>query len=229
MLHQGAMQMNRKLSFFLLIVLLSICFTHFKSWAETRYVSDNFKITMRTGSGSERKIIVMLRSGTKVELLEPGQEWSKIRYRDKEGWVLTRYLSSKEPCSLTLSNLNQRYMNLNKERTTLLEKNVALSAANKRLQSAFTDQKKNLEQVSSQYEILKQESSDFLKLKSDYERASKELAITKANSEKIAIENQRLRKNQTIKWFMVGAGVLMVGFIIGFVSRRPKRQPSLLG
>jgi SH3 domain protein len=86
-----------------------------------------------------------------------------------------------------------------------------------------------LEQVSSEYETLKQESSDFLKLKTDYEQTSKELAITKANAEKIANENQRLLKNQTIKWFMVGAGVLMIGFIIGFVSRRPKRQTSLWG
>ena len=221
--------MNRRLSIFILIVLLSICFTHFKSWAETRYVTDNFKITMRTGTGSEHKIIVMLRSGAKVELLEPGQEWSKIRYQDKEGWVLTRYLASNEPCSLTLSNLNQRYMNLNIEKAALLEKNEDLSAANKRLQNAFSTQKKNLEQVSSEYETLKQESSDFLKLKTDYEQTSKELAITKANAEKIANENQRLLKNQTIKWFMVGAGVLLIGFVIGFISRRPKRQTSLLG
>ena len=120
-------------------------------------------------------------------------------------------------------------MNLKKEIAALLEKNVDLSAANKRLQSTFTTQKKNLEHINSEYETLRQESSDFIKLKTAYEQASKELAITKANAEKITNENQRLLKNQTIKWFMVGAGVLIIGFIIGFVSRRPKRQTSLLG
>jgi SH3 domain protein len=229
MRYQGAMQMNRRLALILLIVLLSICITHFKSWAETRYISDNFEITLRTGSGSEHKIIALLRSGTEIELLEPGQKWSKIRYKDKEGWVLTRYLSSKEPCSLTLSNLKKGYMNLNNEKEDLFKKNEALSSENQRLQSAFTTQKKQLEHVSSEYETLKQESSDFLKLKTDYERASKELAITKAKAEELEIKNQQLLKNQTIKWFMVGAGVLMIGFIIGFISRRPKRQTSLLG
>ena len=229
MLYQGAMQMNRRLPFILLFVVLSICFAHFQSWAETHYISERFEITMRTGPSVERKIIALLKSGTKVELLEPGQEWSKIHYQDKDGWVLTRYLSSKEPCSLTLSNLNKQHMNLKKEIAALLEKNVDLSAANKRLQSAFTTQKKNLEHINSEYETLRQESSDFIKLKTAYEQASKELAITKANAEKITNENQRLLKNQTIKWFMVGAGVLIIGFIIGFVSRRPKRQTSLLG
>ena len=221
--------MNRRLALILLIVLLSIGITYFQSWAETRYISDNFEITMRTGSGVEHKIIVLLRSGKQVELLEPGQKWSKIRYQDKEGWVLTRYLSSKEPCSLTLSNLNKGYMDLNNEKEDLFKKNKVLISENQRLQSAFATQKKHLEHVSNEYETLKQESSDFLKLKTDYERASKQLAITKAKAEALEIKNQQLLKNQTIKWFMVGAGVLLIGFVIGFISRRPKRQTSLLG
>jgi uncharacterized membrane-anchored protein YhcB (DUF1043 family) len=34
--------------------------------------------------------------------------------------------------------------------------------------------------------------------------------------------------NYTIKWFLAGSGVLVLGIIIGFISRRPRRRSSLL-
>jgi SH3 domain protein len=202
---------------------------NFETQAETWYVSESFEITMRTGPGAERKIIALIKSGTKVEILESSEKWTKIHYKNREGWVLTRYLSSDKPCAITLSSLKQNHAKLNKEKVNLSQKNAELKIENQRLQRALTTHQNNLDKVSNEYEKLKQESADFIKLKQAYEQTSKEFAITKGKTEKIEIKNQQLQKSQNIKWFMVGAGVLILGFIIGFSSRRHRRQASWLG
>ena len=38
----------------------------------------------------------------------------------------------------------------------------------------------------------------------------------------------RLQLYHYIKWFLVGAGVLLLGFIIGFSAKRQRRRSSLL-
>ncbi|MGD9212372.1 MAG: TIGR04211 family SH3 domain-containing protein [Desulfobacteraceae bacterium] len=220
--------MNLRLYIIFLAILLFIFTTSFEIGAETRYVSEEFEITMRTGPAADHKIIALIRSGSAVELLDSGKEWTKVRYNDKVGWVLTRYLSSKEPCALTLTSLQEMHGTVKKENKDLLQKNADLEAENQRLQTALSTHQDSLEQISSEYEKLKLESADFLKLKKAYEKASKELATAKALSEKSEKEIQQLLKDQNIKWFMVGAGVLILGFIIGFSSRRQRRQSSLL-
>lgn len=221
--------MTKRLPLYLLVALMSICLLSFEIGAETRYVSEEFEITMRTGPVADRKIIALIKSGSAVTVLESGDEWTKIRYNEKDGWVLTRYLSAQAPCALTLSHLKETHAALEKETNQLKRKNADITAENQRLEEALATHQDSLEKISSDYEKLKLESTDFLKLKSNYEKTSKELAITKAQAEKASAEIQQLLKNQNMKWFMVGAGVLTLGFIIGFFSRRQRRQSSLLG
>lgn len=66
--------------------------------AQTVYVSDEFEITLRTGPGNDHKIISMPKSGNAMEILQKGEEWSRVRLPDgKEGWVLSRYISPTRP------------------------------------------------------------------------------------------------------------------------------------
>ena len=63
--------------------------------AETRYVSDRLEIQMRTGKGTQFRILRMLPSGTALEILEVDQEngYSRVRTPSGvEGWVLSRFL-----------------------------------------------------------------------------------------------------------------------------------------
>ena len=63
--------------------------------AEVRYVSDTLEITMRSGKGTSYGITRMLRSGTRVEVLEEDKKTGYTHVRTaggKEGWVLSRFL-----------------------------------------------------------------------------------------------------------------------------------------
>lgn len=81
--------------------------------AETMYIDDIVKITVRTGPGIAHKIVAMIKSGERVEVLkteEPDKEWSLVRITNgKEGWVLSRFLKSKEPDGLILERLKKKH------------------------------------------------------------------------------------------------------------------------
>ena len=56
------------------------------AWAEEMYVNEIVQITLRTGKGTDHKIVAMIQSGQKVEIVEPGQDWSRVRTADgREG------------------------------------------------------------------------------------------------------------------------------------------------
>lgn len=74
------------------------------AWADngsTRYISDETAITLREDKGMSAPVAALLKSGTKVELIEEDSAsgYSRVRVGPgREGWVLARYLST-EPAA----------------------------------------------------------------------------------------------------------------------------------
>ena len=197
--------------------------------AESLYVSDTMKIMMRTGPGNDRKIISQIGVGKKVEVLEPGEEWSLVRLDNgKEGWVISRFLTDKIPSDIELEILKSKHEALMAKAATMQEENSLLKAENKKLNTEFAVITKKLQKTSKDYEALKIDSKEFLKLQSKFKESSSKLAEKTKKAEKFEDELTKLLWNQNIKWFLSGAGVLILGFIIGFSTRRQRRRSSLL-
>src|SRR5210317_255011 len=92
--------------------------------AETIYVGEIIEITLRTGPGIDHKVIAMLQSGQSLEVLEAGSEWTRVRLpNEKEGYVLSRFLSKKKPNEMLLKELEKRYAALEQKVDTLDEEN----------------------------------------------------------------------------------------------------------
>lgn len=197
--------------------------------AETMYVGDNIKITVRTGSGINHKIVAMIRSGESVEMLKPEEEWSLVRTTNgKEGWVLSRFLTSKEPDGLILERLKKKHKVLTIQAVSLIEESKAYKKENNKLNSELKTNEEMLNEIRLSYETLKKESAGFLELKSNYEKISSKLSEQTKKAEKLEGELTKLLLHQNIKWFLSGAGVLLLGFLIGFSAKRQRRRPSLL-
>ena len=85
---------------------LTLCLLLFgtTAWAQggsTRYISDETAITLREDKGMTAPVAALLKSGTKVELLEEdtASGYSRVRVGPgRDGWVLSRYLSN-EPAA----------------------------------------------------------------------------------------------------------------------------------
>ena len=197
--------------------------------AETMYVTDVLRLTLRTGQSTEHKIIAVIDSGQKVEVLESGEEWSSVRLADgKEGWVLSRYLTPRETYNVKLKRLEEKHKNLMAQAASLLEENTKLNTENKKLKAAFQQNEKAFNKIQGDFESLKSESAEFIKLRTNYKKISKELDEKSQRLTDLEEQISRLQLYHYIKWFLVGAGVLLIGFIIGFSAKRQRRRSSLL-
>ncbi len=201
-------------------------------YAETMYIADTIKITFRTGPGIDRKIIAMIKSGERVEVLkseEPVEEWSFVRLTNgKEGWVLSRFLTPKEPDELALIKLKKKHNALKNQASYLIEENKVYKKENKELNSELKKNKELFNNIKSSYETLQKESAEFLELKSNYKKTSSQFAELTEKAGKLEEDLTKLLLHQNIKWFLSGAGVLLFGFIIGFSAKRQRRRSSLL-
>jgi SH3 domain protein len=181
--------------------------------AEDIYVTGITDITMRTGAGVDHKIVAMLRSGTKLEIVEFQKDWSNVRTSSgKTGWVLSRFLTKEIPDALVVEALKIKNQDLTTRLDTLAEENRLL-----------IDKNQSLAHIEEEYSKLKQESADFLKLDEKYRQMLEEFERQK--DQITSLENSL--NNEEKLWFLSGAGVFMVGIFLGLSTRR-KKKSSLL-
>ncbi len=194
----------------ILIVLFVI--TGFAT-AKTVYVKGLMKITMRTGPGQDHKIIAMLKSGDRLEMLDSKDGWSNVQNsRGAQGWVLTRFITENAPVALIVNMLKQENKDLTEKLENLKKQNMDLGARAK--------QSKTIE---NSYYRLKKESANFLILEKKYKKTA---GLSEKQQARISALEKQLR-NSYIKWFLSGGGVLFIGIFLGMSSGK-KRRTSLI-
>jgi SH3 domain protein len=211
------------------VVLIGLLILPAASVAETVYVSEDFEITMRTGPGTDRKIISLVQSGKALEILEKGNEWSMVRdHNGKEGWVLNRYITPNQPCAMVLGRVRQDFDVLTAKYKDLKDNFDNLEAQKKATDADLSQNQKDRDELSTAYETLKKEAADFLKLKQRHKQVSADLEAEKTLSAKLDEENMQLKRSRIIQWVLTGGGIMLVGFFIGlFSSSRRKSRSSL--
>lgn len=214
--------------FFLTGIILFTLFS--MAHAETMYVGDIVKITVRTGPGTEHKIITMVKSGQQVEVLQPDIHWSEVRLQNgKQGWVLNRFLTTEKPCRLLLQSLEKEYKALlNQDSPSGFEITENLKKENAQLKADLAEKDEALEAFKKSYETLRTDSADFLALKADHKNLRKQLVEAQQNNQQLESTLEEMGKRRDILWVLCGAGILILGFIIGCFSFRGSRRRSSL-
>ncbi|NQT69287.1 MAG: TIGR04211 family SH3 domain-containing protein [Desulfobacteraceae bacterium] len=197
--------------------------------AETMYVSDLAEITLRTGEGVDHKIIAMLKSGQKVKVLEPADQWTRIRLPSgKEGWVVSRFLTSKLPSRIELEQLKEKHKALLALADSPYTEISKLKDENQKLKAELAVSEKTLNALKTSYETLKSKSASLLKLQDSSENSITRLSEQQKEVERLEEELSKLERRQYIHWFLSGAAVLFVGFLMGYNAKRQRRQSSFL-
>ena len=208
---------------FSLSILLPVAF------AETVYVSEDFEITMRTGPGTDHKIISLIQSGKALEMMDKGEEWSMVRTpTGREGWVLNRYLTTDQPCAMVLERVRQDHDVLTEKYKDIMAQYEALSTREKALEGNLSQSEKGRDELSQAYTTLKKESAEYLKLKKLHQEVVEQLQAEKNRSAKLDDENMQMKRSRIIQWVLTGGGIMLVGFFIGlFSSSRRKPRSGL--
>ncbi len=212
------------------IIALPLCIMNQPSWAATAYVADSFKITLRTGPGTDNKIIAMLSSGEPLEVLETGNDWTRVRVlgsegEQKEGWVLSRFLIERLPWEVQARNLTKETVSL-KEKLGVMEKKWRESSDRaQELQEKLQKASESLKKVQVDLDSLKKESSEFLELKRNYEAATSNLKTAQDAVQKLTKENEILESSKSVEWLLAGALIFFSAWLIGLIiGRREKKR-----
>ena len=210
---------------YFVFIVMSLFFLSATVHAETRYISNIIKITLRTGPGITHKIVQMIRSGQNVEIKEQGKEWSRVSLPNgQEGWVLNRFLVEKEPDFIALAKLKKKYNTISVKMPKITAENKQLKAENERFKQNLDKHQSESNNLAKEYEKLKEDSAGYLDLKVKYEKTVVKLAEQSNKADRL--EKELLHKYITAG--LTGAAVLLLGFIIGFSTKRQRKRTSLL-
>jgi SH3 domain protein len=202
--------------------------------AETRYVTDQFEITMRSGESTRHKILRLLPSGSAVELVStnPDTSYSKIRLEDgATGYVLSRQLLEQPVARDRIAGLQARLEELQQEPDQLAAK---LSE----LQSQYAALESNHESLRAEKARLEEELATIRHASANVVRITQERAELRQNSADLSRqlanlqqENLDLRNQSNQRWFLIGAGVVLGGILIGLIlpHLRLRRRRSSWG
>ncbi len=215
---------------FLLMIILLL--GSFSAYAETRYVTDQAKITMRSGESAKHRIIRMLPSGTAVNVLSTNSAsgYSKIRLADgKSGYVLSRQLLNQPVARDRIVKLEQRIKELESTPGELSSKLAKLSKAHDELQRAHTALQSEKKSIQAELDELKRISANAVQIAQERKSLRKQVATMSRDLANQEQEVRELKNSSTQSWFLIGSGVLLGGILLGLVLphlRVKKRRDS---
>ena len=208
------------------ILLIAVCLSVMVSGhalAETRYVSDRLEITMRNGKSTSYGITRMLLSGTPLTVLETDTDagYTRVRTRDgKEGWVLSRFLMEGQAARDRLAAAEKRLAEIEIENNKMT---AAMETMKVKVSSIEKD-RTNLDgvnrKVSQELAEIKRTASSALALDSENKELKSRVVALERKLQTLHQENEGLKDRTDRDWFMVGAGVVLLGIIVGLIIPR---------
>ena len=213
------------ISFFILVSNNSVI-------AQTRYVTDELEVTLRTGPSVQNKIVRVLSSGDRVDVIGEAADgdYSQVTTSGGDsGYILTRYLIANESARNRVIKLEAQLetlrskpgelqtllANSQEENQELIRQNVSLTEQLK----STTSELAHIKKVSKEAVSLSERNS---KLENDAQQMLLQL-------DDMRIQNKVLKDQSAKRWFVLGGGTILVGLILGWIlsiSKRPRRQSS---
>ncbi|MEM7610201.1 MAG: TIGR04211 family SH3 domain-containing protein [Pseudomonadota bacterium] len=196
----------------------------------TQYVSDQFEVTMRRGPSTSNAIVRMLPSGTPLEVLSVDSQngYSEVRLTTSNttGFVLTRYLMNQRDARSQLAALQERLATLRSQSgeagRELDDLRQANAEANRRIASLDQDNGR----LRDELQALQQKAANVINIDRENTALRKDLTDTQIELQLVKEENSELSSKRIMHWFVIGAGVMLVGIVLGLILpglRRRKR------
>ncbi len=107
--------MNR-IGFSILIVLILVSLAS----AETKYITTDFRVSVRETQSEESKRLGIFKAGDQIELIKIEKLWALIKLPNgQQGWVVSRYVVDDPPMKEVVSKLKQDLVLLKEENSAL--------------------------------------------------------------------------------------------------------------
>jgi len=192
--------------------------------ARTMYATDTFEIVVRSERQiAGRNIIKVLSSGVPIEVRDMDDTWATVRLEDgRTGYVEKRQLIDREPYKVTAERLQLEVGQQRERLATLTQQLATLRDEHQRLQKASGLSEAQLQTISQKYEQLRQEATTVQLLETQEKYTDLQRAHAEAEQQLSTLNNvyTSLKSSTRLTWFLSGAGVILLGWLLGMTSER---------
>lgn len=210
--------------------------------AETIYIGDRLVVTVRETPSDNAEVLTTLQTDEAVELLEEGDTYFKVRTQSGlEGYIKQQYLSRERPKTDIIAELERQIARQKKAvaelQATLEQKDSVIAESRSELEQEVANLKQQLSDSTAElgasreelanlrqeYETLKEASDNVVEIVNEREELQKENERLTDELNTLREDNVYLLTTFYIKWFLAGAGVLFVGWLLGKSARKKRR------
>jgi SH3 domain protein len=116
--------------------------------AESGWVKDELRLNLRSGPGTQYRIIGVIKTGDSAQILDRGDGWTKVRMNGvDEGWLPAGYLQPDPPARIALSRSQARTSELEATLSALTGETQELRSTNSSLSETDEGQKSEIEHL----------------------------------------------------------------------------------
>ena len=205
--------MKKALLFLLSLLLVGT------AYAETRFVTDRLKITLRSGESTGHKIVRMLPSGAPVEVISrnPASGYAKVKAEGSVGYVLIRQLMDEPSPREQLAELKQRLQELQEAPDKLQSKLATLQSEHKKLQQEHKELLDLKQRQQQELESIRNTAANAIRIGNERNELRTTVAALTRERENLKQENRDLSNRTAQNWFLIGAGVIIAGIVLGLI------------
>lgn len=186
------------------------------------WISDILYVPMRSGAGNQYRIVHRgLKSGTRLEIIEmeEGAEWAKVRYDDTEGYINAQYVVRSAPAMIRLEQLETQHQKVNAQLAELRQQLSAITTERNQLKQENQKLSGDLSSRSEEVDRLQEVAADPIRLDQANRELNEQLSRLRTELNGVTAENALLRSDKTSSMWMVGASILIGGWLIGWLMR----------
>ncbi len=213
--------------------LMLLLITAMPLQAETLYVTDFIRFSLREAPTKNSKLIVGVPSGAAVSVLDTLHEegYSKVETEDgKIGYIETRRLQ-KEPSAKR--RLNEAEKKLAELMASPDKITARLTTASKNFDQLKADHERQMnknEKLRKELEAIRRTSANAVRISDERNELRKQLADLAREKAEIEQKYTEVSNQREQRWFMIGAGVLFGGILLGIIlpNLRVRKQKSYL-
>jgi len=204
----------------------------FATTSKTRYVTDEFEVMLRTGPSVKNKIVRVLSSGDRVDVVAEadGGDYSEVTTSGGDkGFILTRYLDSNQSARNQVISLQAQLETLRSKPGELQSLLANSQEKNQQLISQNVNLTEQLKTASGELEHIKEVSKDAVSLSQRNVKLESEAQQMLLQLDDMRMQNKVLKDQSAKRWFVLGGGTILVGLLLGWIlsiSKRPRRQSS---
>lgn len=218
----------RRLLMITFLTTWGVAFWAQNAGAEKLYVTDVLWLTLRSEPKFGSETLKAIQSGQALERIATAENWAQVQLPDgTTGWVLEKYLTPHMTAGNQLKILQNKFTASEAQIGALRQENERLKEDNQKLRNELAQKMNQSADLASAYESLKTESADFIELKEKFEKTNNQLKEQSAKADQLADELSKIESQKILRWFLTGAGVLLLGFIIGLSAKRQRRRTFL--